>query len=907
MSVAIFTTASGSIVNWTVPANVYSIKMEAIGAGGAGSVTGGGTLGRSFGGGGGGGYAVSNSVAVTPGQTIQVYVARVSFTEDSWAGIGGYPTSSTNGVAASSGQDALNDSGGTGGGLVIGDSGGFGGDGSFASYDGGGGGGGAAGPDFDGGFGGDSSIGSLHSGGGGGGADSTGDGFQSTTGSGGDGGAGGPLFAGLGGTGATSTTNATNPTAGGGGGGAGGAYTGHLNASNGTYYTIAVWGATYGPGSGGGGTGVDSGTAAHGNGGHGGLYGGGGGGGTGSVGAQGIVVFTYVTSLPPVIAARLSSTGTLYVNSGTVVFDEVTKSTIQLSQNKFYAHWLDEIVANYVTTVALGSGTPVVTVFATSGTGTWTVPSDWSSTNAFYCVGAGGGGASTVSSSTIHYGGGGGGGYTVTSNVTSLTPGQTFNYKVGTGGTGGISGPYASVAYGHGSPGGNTNILLTAGPTPTFVSNSFVQNATTSTILTLSTPTGMQVGDLMIAVYQGTNFTVWTAPAGWYQINDYYVGVSFKYATATDIAGTTYNFTVATTAISEGYIIAYRNAGTFYANPNGTNATSTPPAIDVLSDNSILFEVGWSASGLAITTPPTGFTTLVADTNATNPFLSVFYQNVNAGNYPGVSITNATATISFAISPNTHICATGGGGGANNFISRNTTAYSTTGGLTGIGNLYYGGVGGAGAGAATNNFAGAGGGGGSAGPNGNGGNGGPAAAASTTVGSSGGGGGSDGGGAGNFTVSATTTSSGSGGNNSSGAGGGASRSTSGTGNAGSAGGGGSGSFTTTTVGYSGGNGSNNTSGLQGTAYGLGGGSGGSIGSIVNSAIAGIGAGGGGGGYNSLIGVLDNGGQGGNGLLVIVYTPGGTTTTYQKSNTAMSFSNTGSILLSDIFDETQTLL
>ena len=110
------------------------------------------------------------------------------------------------------------------------------------------------------------------------------------------------------------------------------------------------------------------------------------------------------------VSARLSNTGNLLVNSNqNIIFDEVFQNGISFSQRAVYANWLDEIVANYITTSGGGGGgTPVVTAFTSPGSGTWTVPSDWTSTNAFYCVGAGGGGASAVVASTAHYAGGGG-------------------------------------------------------------------------------------------------------------------------------------------------------------------------------------------------------------------------------------------------------------------------------------------------------------------------------------------------------------------------------------------------------------------------------------------------------------------------------------------------------------------
>ena len=69
-------------------------------------------------------------------------------------------------------------------------------------------------------------------------------------------------------------------------------------------------------------------------------------------------------------------------------------------------------------------------IYLTSGT-SWTVPSDWnSSNNTIEVIGGGGGGALNVSSSV---GAGGGGAYSKKSNVT-LTSGASVKYAIGSGG-----------------------------------------------------------------------------------------------------------------------------------------------------------------------------------------------------------------------------------------------------------------------------------------------------------------------------------------------------------------------------------------------------------------------------------------------------------------------------------------
>lgn len=97
-------------------------------------------------------------------------------------------------------------------------------------------------------------------------------------------------------------------------------------------------------------------------------------------------------------------------------------------------------------------------IFITSGT-TWTVPSDWSSSdNTIEVIAAGGGGGGGFSDGSGSGGEGGGGGgagaYSKATNVT-LSPGSTVTVSIGAGGTGGATGA-TGVAASPGSNGGDT-------------------------------------------------------------------------------------------------------------------------------------------------------------------------------------------------------------------------------------------------------------------------------------------------------------------------------------------------------------------------------------------------------------------------------------------------------------------
>ena len=87
------------------------------------------------------------------------------------------------------------------------------------------------------------------------------------------------------------------------------------------------------------------------------------------------------------VSARLSNTGNLLVNSNqNIIFDEVFQNGISFSQRAVYANWLDEIVANYITTSGGGGGgTPVVTAFTSPGSGTCNVKRFVINTGHHYC------------------------------------------------------------------------------------------------------------------------------------------------------------------------------------------------------------------------------------------------------------------------------------------------------------------------------------------------------------------------------------------------------------------------------------------------------------------------------------------------------------------------------------------
>ena len=382
---------------FTIPSDFLSlVSVEGIGGGGGG--------GPSNSTGGGGAYARSTAIVTSlwrPGITNISYQIgqgggnNIAGT-DTW--FGSASPSTTTGILAKGGGTSF--TGGAGGSAAssVGTTVFSGGSGAGGAN--GGGGGGAAGPGGVGGNGGTNNSVTTGRGGGGGGAGLTAAGGVGGNGSAVSSGAGGNGGGGTGGGASVSVTGAGNPgTAGTGGGGSGafGASASNVfggNGGTGSYWTQTSNSATAGSG---GGAGGSSGLAATNV--SGGLYGGGAAsGGTSATfsGAQGIIVFTYNPVTP---MARLTNTGTLYLNADTSLnskINEVTVSTMRMDQNNFYANWFDEMngvidVVYNQTSVESGNVYIIDTagigvelgdlimafIGGNNGAGTFTVPSGW--------------------------------------------------------------------------------------------------------------------------------------------------------------------------------------------------------------------------------------------------------------------------------------------------------------------------------------------------------------------------------------------------------------------------------------------------------------------------------------------------------------------------------------------------
>ncbi len=153
------------------------------------------------------------------------------------------------------------------------------------------------------------------------------------------------------------------------------------------------------------------------------------------------------------------------------------------------------------------------------------------------------------------------------------------------------------------------------------VVNSQTKAAANAASVAITKPTGLSVGDLMIAniTNRGTGSDPSTVPSGWTKVKSYQVAstgrwayISYKVATATDIAAASFTFgwgTTNQTGIAAG-ITAFRGVNTNTgggievngSSASGTNNTISAPAISTLTDNALVLFIA------QISNPGTTFT-----------------------------------------------------------------------------------------------------------------------------------------------------------------------------------------------------------------------------------------------------------------------------------------------------------
>lgn len=171
-------------------------------------------------------------------------------------------------------------------------------------------------------------------------------------------------------------------------------------------------------------------------------------------------------------------------------------------------------------------------------------------------------------------------------------------------------------------------------PAPTFVGSAFAATALSAS-LSISKPTGVAEGDIMIAFLQHNTTATWTQPSGWTELVDTgtaSISVAYKVAGASE--GSSYAFSCTDTHERSGYILAYRG-GSFDVIGSVSSATSlsslTIPSVTSALDNSILLCMFAHTLSAISATAPSGMSTISSDSNATAPSSAIFSQVVQAG------------------------------------------------------------------------------------------------------------------------------------------------------------------------------------------------------------------------------------------------------------------------------------
>lgn len=185
-----------------------------------------------------------------------------------------------------------------------------------------------------------------------------------------------------------------------------------------------------------------------------------------------------------------------------------------------------------------------------------------------------------------------------------------------------------------------------------YIAHATRTQATGSSSIPISLPTGTKEGDFMIAglVSGNTSTSVnYTGPAGWTEHADTVSPVAAalfsKVASASE--GATITFTKSTTTgPNSGFIMTFRNAaldvaGTAWsANSTGTISA---PSITLTGPDSILFAIYGNNTGSdgSLYATPTGFTRLFFISNANTSAMAVFYRSAGAGATGTVGTTNS--------------------------------------------------------------------------------------------------------------------------------------------------------------------------------------------------------------------------------------------------------------------------
>jgi hypothetical protein len=146
------------------------------------------------------------------------------------------------------------------------------------------------------------------------------------------------------------------------------------------------------------------------------------------------------------------------------------------------------------------------------------------------------------------------------------------------------------------------------------------ENGSGSATIVMTVPSGVAVGDLLLSSVNAAGTSVITAPVGWTQLvagtgGSYYGTFHYRVATAADVGGASYTWTLGSTRKATGSIASYVGVdttaiGTAAANA-GTSTTATFNSVTTTAANSMVVLGGSAFNGtqaVGITPPGTATT-----------------------------------------------------------------------------------------------------------------------------------------------------------------------------------------------------------------------------------------------------------------------------------------------------------
>ncbi|MBS1884242.1 MAG: hypothetical protein JSS97_14950 [Actinobacteria bacterium] len=149
-----------------------------------------------------------------------------------------------------------------------------------------------------------------------------------------------------------------------------------------------------------------------------------------------------------------------------------------------------------------------------------------------------------------------------------------------------------------------------------FVAMATSQNATGSTSLAISKPTGVAEGDVMIAAVTAAGTGTITAPSGWTAIKNVTVGTTMRQLTMYKVAvasePTSYSWSLGTSRAASGGIVDYRGVNQTVpidatGSATGTSGNATAPSVTTSAAADQVLGVG-SFAAVTTVTPASGTT-----------------------------------------------------------------------------------------------------------------------------------------------------------------------------------------------------------------------------------------------------------------------------------------------------------